>query len=47
MNLITTGMPQIVVENNFDLAGPPTDFIYENDYVTSDGIEIPDDPPSM
>lgn len=33
------------VENNIDLEGPPDGFIYVNEYVPSEGIMIPNDPP--
>lgn len=35
----------IKVENNVDLEGPPKGFIYTNDYIPTDGVIIPDDPP--
>lgn len=35
----------IKVENEVDLEEPPSGFIYVNDYVPSEGIIIPDDPP--
>ena len=39
------GKPKITIENNVDWEGPPENFVYINDYVTSAGISIPDDPP--
>lgn len=34
----------LFVENNYDLEGPPKGFIYVNDYIPSEGINIPNEP---
>lgn len=45
MNATSTENAGLTVENNIDLEGPPPGFIYVNEYVPSDGIIIPNDPP--
>lgn len=43
----TTAVEEAIlkVQNIVDLEAPPDGFVYINDYVPGDGIEIPDDPP--
>ncbi|XP_047025181.1 histone-lysine N-methyltransferase SUV39H2-like isoform X1 [Helicoverpa zea] len=36
---------KLLVENNFDLAGPPENFTYINQSIPGSGVTIPDDPP--
>uniref|UniRef100_A0A2H1VHL5 protein-synthesizing GTPase n=1 Tax=Spodoptera frugiperda TaxID=7108 RepID=A0A2H1VHL5_SPOFR len=36
---------KLLVENNFDLAGPPENFTYINQCIPGSGVTIPDDPP--
>ncbi|XP_022827815.1 histone-lysine N-methyltransferase Su(var)3-9-like isoform X1 [Spodoptera litura] len=36
---------KLLVENNFDFAGPPENFTYINQYIPGSGVTIPDDPP--
>lgn len=43
LNNIARGRPEIVVENNYDLAGPPVDFKYINDNVLGEGVNFPAD----
>ncbi|CAG7819800.1 unnamed protein product [Allacma fusca] len=45
INNVSNGKPKITIENEVDWAGPPENFVYINDYVTSADISIPDDPP--
>ena len=45
INSVSNGKPKITIENNVDWEGPPENFVYISDYVTSGGISIPDDPP--
>jgi len=44
LNTIAQGRPEIVVENKYDLCGPPADFKYINDNVLGSGVKFPDDP---
>ncbi|ODN06241.1 Histone-lysine N-methyltransferase SUV39H2 [Orchesella cincta] len=44
LNTIGQGRPEIVVENKYDLCGPPVDFKYINDNVLGSGVTFPDDP---
>lgn len=44
INNINTEPSPILVENTVDLEGPPSDFIYINDYKAMAGINIPEDP---
>lgn len=45
INSTSTENAHLTVENTVDLEGPPDGFVYVNNYVPSDGIIIPDDPP--
>lgn len=45
INNVDKNSAKIVVENEFDLEGAPRKMKYINQYVASEGIEIPDDPP--
>lgn len=42
---ITKNKPVILIENNVDLEGPPSDFLYVDNYLPGKGVTIPDDPP--
>ena len=44
MNSISKDPVKIVVENEVDKDGPPTDFKYINDYLPRNDIVFPDDP---
>ncbi|XP_071817256.1 uncharacterized protein [Apostichopus japonicus] len=44
LNCICTDTAPIVVENDVDFEGPPTDFTYINDYISGRGVTIPNDP---
>ncbi|CAH1264564.1 SUV39H1 [Branchiostoma lanceolatum] len=44
LNRKCTDPGRIVVENHVDLEGPPTNFIYINDYKAGEGVVIPEDP---
>jgi len=45
INKVDKNSAKIVVENEVDLDGAPRKMKYINQYVASEGIEIPDDPP--
>ncbi|XP_075227913.1 histone-lysine N-methyltransferase SUV39H2-like isoform X1 [Lycorma delicatula] len=45
MNTVSQDNAPLKVENNFDLEGPPQNFMYINDYIPGEKVEIPDDPP--
>ena len=44
INAINTDPAGVVVENNVDLEGPPSKFVYINKSRPTEGLEIPDDP---
>lgn len=44
LNYICTDTAPIVVENDVDFEGPPTEFNYINDYISGAGVKIPNDP---
>ncbi|XP_043243512.1 histone-lysine N-methyltransferase SUV39H2-like isoform X2 [Amphibalanus amphitrite] len=44
INTVCSDSAKIVVENAVDLALPPDNFVYKNDYVPGEGVVIPSDP---
>jgi len=45
LNRVSEGRPRMIVVNDVDSAGPPTDFNYVNDYIPTGGLILPNEPP--